>query len=370
MQNKSTGYGVRRMNSEEAQVLAEHNFRHVDQIERWKQEYERYTMLEENLASLSKLSYDPVDYAPMLVPVPWSEQKVPDFSFLVEEARTEAESKFFVPIVSRLAGAVLSTIILFFSSSVTFMWVAGILTIVLLAGLFLAVQQRYTGVEAAVDEARTDAEARTEQARQAIEEAKKKHEQAETERIALIERLLSGDIATIFLRLDNVLPRLGLPVPVEVNVDIYDGIPLIRILLPPKSVIPGQSCAMLSSGRLKHTEKEGRTVNKQYIELCAAVIMQVMSAVYANIPSFDRGYARGLIKNGADNDCLFEVALTREELLKACRAEKAITAVQQLTNRFETDTMLSLKVLEPENPAEWENVPQQLVRSMHINLSK
>ena len=371
MANKPLAYGSRRTDNKGGGApLSEHNFRHVDQIERWKQEYERYVAAEEKLAALSKLSYDPVDYAPLLVPVPWTERKVPDFSFLIEEARAAAESKLFMPIAYRFGGFIVSIVLLMVSTSTTFLWITGILTMALLASLFAAVQQRYAGIEAAVSDARIEAADRAEQVRKMIEEEKRLHEETEKERIALVEKLMAGDIATIFMRLDQLLSRSGFSVPVEVNVHIYAEIPLVKIILPPKSIIPLQSCAMLSSGRLKHTDKEGRSVNKQYVELCAAVIMQIASLIYANIPSFDRMYVRGLTKDSTDQECLFDVVLTREELVTASRAENGISAIQQLQGRFKTDTALNLKVIEPDLPPEWEGVPQQLIRGVHINLAK
>lgn len=371
MAKKPFAYGSRRTNNEgEAKAVSEHNFRHVDQIERWKQEYVRYTTAEEKLASLSKLSYDPVDYALMLVPAPWVERQAPDFNYLIEEARIVAESKFFTPIAYRFAGFIVSIVMLMLSTSSAFLWISGVLTMVLLASLFVAIQQRYTGIEAAVGNARAEAQTRTEQMRQMIAEEKRRHEEAETERISVVEKLMAGDIAAIFTRLDHVLSGLSFPVPVEVTVNIYAEIPLIKIVLPPKSIIPLQSCAMLPSGRLKHTDKEARAVNKQYVELCAAVMMQIMSVLYANIPSFDRAYVWGLTKNATERDCVFELTLSREELAKACLAETGIAAVRQLQSRFETDTALNLKILEADPPPEWEGAPQQLVRSMHINLAK
>lgn len=371
MAKRPPGYGSRRPNRDgEPTPLSENNFRYVDQIERWRQEYERYTAVEENLAALSKLSYDPVDYAPLLVQVPWKERPIPDFSFLVEEARVTTESKFFIPIMTRLAGLVLSVIILVLSSNTTFLWVPGALSIVLMLCLFWEIQQRQNAIKLALQDAQKQVETRTEQERQVIENEKKQHELAETERVALVEKLIAGDIAAVFLRIDNVLSRIGLPFPVDVHIDIFENIPLIQILLPPKTVVPLQTCSLLPSGRVKHTDKETRTVNKQYIELCSAIIIQVMSILYGNIPSFDRAYVWGLIKSVPDNECLFDVAVNRDELVKACRAENGITALRQLASQFETDTMLNLKVIEAEKPPEWGNVPQQLLRSMHINLLK
>jgi hypothetical protein len=371
MANKPPGYGSRRTSKDsEPASLSENSFRYVDPIDRWRQEYERYAKAEENLLKISKLSYDPVDYAPLLIPVPWKERPIPDFGFLVEEARVAAETKFFMPIVSRLAGFIVSLIILMISSNSAFLWAAGTLSITLLLWLLWTIQQRQSSIETAVADARAEADNRTEQEQLMIAEAKKQHEDAEAERIFLVEKLLAGDIAAVFLRLDNILSRYSLPFSLEVHIDYYANVPLIQILLPNKSVIPVQTCSLLPSGRVKYTDKEPRLINKQYIELCSALIMHIMSVLYATIPSFDQIYVWGVLKGTPDHECFFEIATSREAAVKALNAENGIAAVKQLNGQFETDTILNLKLIEPARPEEWGNVPQQLLRSMHIHVAK
>jgi len=353
---------------EVADHLEERHFRYVDQMERWRQEYERYQLAEEKLLVVSKLSYDPVDYAPLLVRLPWKERPIPDFSFLLDEAKVTTENKFFMPVTLRLVGLIFSLSVLIFSSTTAFLWVAGIMVATMLGLLFITVQERQKAVELALLEAKAEIERREEQERKSIEEARKQHEKTEDERIDGIEKLLAGEIPAIVLRLDSVLPKLGLPVPIDVNIDIYENIPLIKVWLPSKSIIPNQICSLLPSGRVKYTDKEPRSINKQYIELCAAIIMQIMSAIYANVPSFERAYVRGFLKSVPDNDCLIDIQLDRESLIKACHADTGLVAVQQVNGRFEIDTMLNLKPMDVKRPAEWGDVPAQMLRSMHFKV--
>ncbi|MEG6584557.1 hypothetical protein [Dendrosporobacter sp. 1207_IL3150] len=369
MSNKPPSRGSHNsMRNNDTSQTEEHHFRYVDPAERWRQEYERHNSAEEKLTKLSKLNYEPFEYAPMLVKVPWKERQVPDFSFLIEDAKQAAESKYFIPVAVRLAGFFLSILILIYSTSTMFLWAAGTVSITLLINLFLIIQQRHKAVEVAVTQARFDVETRTEQERELIENARLQHETSEQERIALIEKLLQGDVPTIFLRLDTVLTKLDLPFPIAVDIDIYSSIPLVQVWLPSKAIIPTQVCALLTSGRVKYTDKETRTIHKQYIEACSAVIMQVVSTIYANIPTVDRLYIWGMLKNIPENECLFDIVANRENIVNACKAENGISAINQLNCKLETDTMLNLKPLHQEQPEEWGKVPSQLIRSLNIKI--
>lgn len=362
---------AKRQKNGDIQVYVEENyFRHVDQLERWRQEYEHSLALESKLTSVSKLEYVPVDYTPMLVRVPWKERTVPNFNYLLDEARIAAESKFFMPVAARIAILIVLIFLLIVSDKATVLWIAATLGATVGGSLFLVIKDRKQTIESILIKVKVEIEERQEAERQKNELARKEHEQNEDNRIQFIERLLNGDMGSIVLRLDNVLPKLSMPFPLEIDVDIYNNIPLVKVWLPPKMIIPTQSCTLLSSGRLCYEEKEQRAINKQYIELCTSILMRVISAIYANIPTFSNGYILGMGKEYMQNACYFSIAIDRDKIDKACQCANGLSAIQSMQGIFECDTMLNLRSIEPASPSEWQDAAPQLIRSLHVKIFK
>lgn len=362
---------VKKQKNGDIQVYVEESyFRHVDQLERWRQEYEHNLAVENKLASVSQLEYHPVDYTPMLVRVPWKERVIPNFEYLLDEARISTESKFFMPIAARIAVLIVLIFMLVVSDKATVLWVAATLGAAVAGSLYLAIIDRSTTVKSVLVKTKMEIEERQAAERQKNELARKEHEQNEDERIQIIERLLNGDPGSIVLRLDNVLTKLSLPFPLEIDVDIYNNIPVIKVWLPPKLIIPTQSCTILSSGRIEYEEKEQRFINKQYLELCTSILMRVAAAIYANIPVFNDGYVWGMGKEYMQNICYFTIVANREKITKACQCANGLSAIQSIQGVFEFDTALNLKGIETSKPSEWKDAAPQLIRSLNVKIFK
>ena len=63
------------------------------------------------------------------------------------------------------------------------------------------------------------------------ENAKERNNEAERKRVQNINKLLKGDTEMVIARLDEVIPKIGLPFPVEVNFEIYNNTMLIYLWL-------------------------------------------------------------------------------------------------------------------------------------------
>lgn len=345
-------------------------FRHVDQMERWRQEYEHWQSVEAKIAAVSKFAFDEVDYLSMLERVPFPERPLTDFSYLVDEARIATESKFFMPIAYHLGVMLFLLGILLLVGNVIALWVSGTGVITLLASLYLAIDKRQRTIQKAVDEAQATAQRREEQEKQLIAEQRQKHEEAEANRIKDVERLMAGERASIFVKLDSVLTKIGFPFPLNVDIDVYNNIYRVQVWLPPKTIIPKQTCTLQNSGRPNHSDKETRTINKQYLELCCAIMMQIITVVYAHIPTFDEVYFNGMSKEKVDIECLLAIKTTREAVTTAANAANGIAAIQALQGRFECDTALELLSVEAILPTEWGNVEPQFIRNLRVKLFK
>lgn len=343
-------------------------FRHVDQLERWRQEYERYQAVENKLADISKLAYEEVDYTPLLERAIFQERVIPDFSYMVENAKVAAEDKFVRPIAIHVILVVIFMFVLIIGSDSILLWVsgAGVVTVLILLGLMI--QNRYTYIQKVIEQKQKEVEARIVYEHKKIEEERKKHEESEDERIRIVERLLEGEIGSIFAKIENVFSKINFSFYLTATVELYHNIPLVTVWLPPKSIIPTQICTRQSSGRPSFKDKDMRAINKQYLELCAATVMNIISVLYSHIPTFDIGYVHGMSKEGKEIECLLASKLDRETLAMACSAANGLEAVQKAKVNFQCDTLLELLPVEHERPEEWGEIGKEFVRSLHLNL--
>ena len=342
-------------------------FRHVDQVERWRQEYERHQLLENKLIEFSKLIYEEVDYAPQLVRAIFKERPIPDFSYLLEEARREAETKFFMPIVTHLVAAVILLLVLLIASNIIILWGAGASVVIVLILAGLMIQNRKYHINKVILEKKLEIAERVAYEEKKIIEEKKKHDDSEEERINIIEKLLTGEVSSVLAKIESVFLKIPFPFYVSVDIELYEDIPAVKVWLPPKSLIPTQICTLTSSGRLNFEDKSIRVINRQYLELCSALIMKIMSAIYGNVPTFNIGYVYGISKEGHDIECLLANKFDRETLISACNAGNGLAALQRVQAKFECDTSLMLLPIEWSPPEEWGDVEQKSIRSVHIN---
>ncbi|MBP2635687.1 MAG: hypothetical protein H6Q72_1594 [Firmicutes bacterium] len=367
--NKTTSKRDRERNSgnERAEVRY---FKGEDQFERWRKEFIQYQDNELQLAAVSKFSYEPANYEALLVPDPFAELVLTDYSYLIEKAVTKAEESFVYPLGVRVAIIVslLVILVVFFSPIVLLLTAA--MGAAAAVSLYFTSKERENAILNAEQEARDEIARRNEQERLAYDEKKQQHELKETARIALVQQLQTGEPSAVRSRLDEVLNKLKFPVVIEVDVDFYADIPLIKVWLPSKAVIPKQTCEMLPSGRLQFQDKDTRVFNKQFFELSGALILQVVTTVLANIPSFKEAYAAGIMKNELTDDCILAVKASKETIDVITRSSNAIAALQALEAVYECDTSLSLYPVDMLCPPEWEDVDPQKMRSLKVRMFK
>jgi len=345
-------------------------FRYIDSSERWRQEYEYYQSIENKLAAMSDFTYEEIDYKPLIVRAVFEERAIPDFSFLLENARVAAESKLLMPIIMHIIVLVILIFLLIIGRNTVLLWLSGASLFTGLLLLVVRIQARQSFIERVLSEKQQEIENRVIYEKNKIAEEKKKHEDYEDQRIRIIEGLLSGEISSIFTKIEKVLAEIKVPVNLSVEIELYNNIPSVKIWLPLTSIIPDQICLQQPSGRLMFKEKEMRAINKQYLELCSAIIIKIMSAIYSHIPTFDIGYVYGMSKEGKNIECLIGCKLERQTLKVACSAATGLEAIQTVKADFKCKTSLELLPVEVEHPEEWGNVEQKLVRGLSVNLFK
>lgn len=340
----------------------------IEQIDRQKLKYEKMKAIDEKLAALSKLEFEVIDYKALLTRVPWQDWPIPDYSFLIEEARITTESKYFLPILIRGALLAVLGVIWLASSHIGLLWISGTVFIALGVSLFLKYNERSNQIIKAVCDAHLEVENKKNEEMRRLAEAKLLHEKAEDERIESIENLLKGEVDSVSGRLDEIFKEKALPFFINIDIDLYDNIPLIKVWLPDKTVIPIQEATLLSSGRINYRDKDIREINKQYIEVCAATIMQIISFIYMNVPSFDVGYAFGIIKGEAEDSCVLTINFDREKLKTACQASSGLSAVQILHAEFKSDNFLNFLPQQTRLPEEWKDVEPKQIRNLKFKV--
>ncbi len=371
MAKKSTERGRETREKNTQVYVDELYFRHVDQIERWRQEHEHAKAVEAKLQGVSDFEYQPVDYASMLEKAIWEEPPRTDFSPLLEEARVATENKYYTPIVTRAGMVVAAFFCLIIFNNPVILWSAGVAVLALSGLVYWTFSQRRTAIIEALAGAQREIERREAAEKRLIDERRAAHDAAEEERIKLIQKLVDGEVSEVFAKLDAQMIKINFPFPLTVDVEMCRNTPRLQIWLPPKSIIPKQLTELQPSGRPNYIDKEIRAINKQYVELCMAILMKVACFVYANIPSFDILYLNGMSKENANNDCLIMMSLTRDSFEEVARlGTTPIVAMQRLQAEFANDTALEFIPLQEKNPSEWGELDHQFVRKLQIKLFK
>lgn len=342
----------------------------IEQLERWRAEHERNQAVEAGLASFSKLSYNPVDYTPLMVITPWEQPPKTDYSYLVIDTVKKEEEKYKAPLATR-AGIILLLlfILILFPNAVT-VWITATIGVAIAVSFYYALLDRKNGLVRARTMAQAEIARLEKVEAERMEKAKVLHQKKEKERLEAIARLLAGDEGAVMLRLDEVLPKMGLPFPINVVIDLYDNIPYIKVWLPPKSVIPKQQSSLTPGSAIQYTEKEMREINKQYMELCAGLLVTILSVAYENVPSFNKGYAAAMTKEGLEDSCLIYLEFDREKLMNMCKANCGIQAIKSGEAVFEYDTTLDLQAVEAQYPASWRELDQKQIKSINIKVFK
>jgi len=145
---------------------------------------------------------------------------------------------------------------------------------------YSTIRERLRVIDKIERETRLEIEAKTRDQEEAIERQRQIHEEAEAERIEFYVRLLNGDLSAVVMTIDEYLPRLALPFPLDVDVDMLGNIVQLKVWLPARTIIPQERTALTESGKIQYDKKESIEINKQYAELCAAILMRCSRHLY------------------------------------------------------------------------------------------
>lgn len=236
---------------------------------RYQREYKQSQEMEKALEELGDFRFEPVDYSAELTRKQWTEPAIPDFSYILTEARLRIINKYQTSIlIQALIGVFFVILSLAFRES--FVAIIGIIGFVAcIFTLYRDYKNRERDMEKALVEGRRQIDERINEIRESIAKAREEFEETETARIEKIEKLLSGDPLAVFERLEEALNAVRLPFYMRCTIDFYNNEPVLTLHLPDNSVIPPQTVTLNAAGACEYSEKPPQEIARKYLEALA-----------------------------------------------------------------------------------------------------
>ena len=350
------------------EYASERYYRQNVQMQRWLSEHQQHEALEKVLADVSKFSYDPEDYVRFLVKEPFREPPRIEFKSLLPERLLAAERRYRQPIMIRWGLMVaLILCVAFFPYLITIVLASVLLATVGYLQYKLIRERQYILAKIERD-TRTEIENKTREQEEAIALHRKLHDEAEEERIEFYVRLLNGEMSAVVMTIDEFLPKLPLPFPLDVNMDLFSNVILMKVWFPSKAIVPAERTSLTESGKIQYDKKESPEINKQYAELCAATLMQVGALLFGRIPTLTKIYCNGMSRDGDKKECLIALKMERAQLERVANSSTALVALQGLGAVYVCDEYLKLLPVEPISPEEWVDVEIKQIRNLQVKI--
>lgn len=336
-----------------------------ERIKRYQREQKKSEETEEAFRKLSSFGYTPIDYSPGLIRKEFTPPVIPDYSYLLTEARLKVVNKYYVPIAIQLILGLVCVIVslAFRDTLLPILGAAGLIACAI--SLHTDLRNRQRKIDLALSAARTEIETLLKEAKDSVDHAIRAFEETETTRIEKVEKLLSGDSKAVFERIEEVLLSISLPFFLRCTVDYYDE-PVITLHLPEHLVIPPSRVSVNPAGNLDYHEKSQFEINKQYSEAMTGTAIQIASKLYAAIPTLNTIYIQGLFDKWQDQEYLFSIRLTREALVNAMDCRSGLECFTRLKAEFAIKTSADFTPIQPIFPEWWDKVSREKVKTMKV----
>ena len=345
-----------------------HYINAIDQAERNRREFAQKKEYEENLSAVSKVSYEDVDYEPFLKVEDFPPLTLKNYDYLYPQAAKKVEADYFVPIAAQIAilvGLVIALLVFFHTGALS---VIAVGVVVLIATLLYTLREKKRALERSVLMVDEEIKKRHEDEESLYKEAKSHHLVTERERINSIQNLLAGNPVSINAKIVNAFQDWAIPILLEMDIEHYHNSPLAKIWLPPKEVVPQQTCELTPAGKLEYKDKEPRLYNKQYFELILALVIKTALTILGNVPPFDRCEAWGMVKAELDDQCLINICLTRENAAYANKDNSALGMLPFVSANFNSTTNFVLSPVRTSRPVGWAGAEQKDIQSVRVKV--
>jgi len=336
-----------------------------ERLRRYQREQKKSEEMEESLRKLSTFSHTPIDYSPGLIRKEFNAPVIPDYSYLLTEARLKVANKYYVPIVIQLVLGLICVILslAFRDTLLPILGAAGLIACAI--SLHTDLRNRQRKIDLALTAARLQIDTMVKDVRDSIDKATRNFEDVENARIEKIEKLLNGDTSAVFERIEEVLIMIKLPFFLRCTVDFYEE-PIITLQLPEHLIIPTSKISSGPGGTLTYHEKSPFEINKQYSETMAGTAINIASRLYATIPTLNTLYIQGLFDKWQDQEYLFSLRLTRQALVAIMDCRSGLEAFSRLKAEFAIKTSADFTPIQPIMPEWWEKVPREKIRTVKV----
>jgi len=337
-----------------------------ERLKRYQREKRKSDELEEALRKLSAFSFTPVDYAAGLACKHFIAPTIPDYSYLLTEARLKAVNKYSAPIVIHLfCGFACALFALTFRDTISPLFgAAGLMVCAVF--LYQDLQRRRRGIWFALSQARLRIDTLYKESQESIAISQNHFEAAEAERTSKIEKLLNGDPGAVFEQLVEVLQNIRLPFYLCCSVNFYKE-PLIIVHLPERSIIPESIITISSAGNIVYDEKSSSAINNQYSEVLAATTITIASLLYAAIPTLDNLSLLGLYDKLVDEEYHFSLNIDRTSLLSALNRRSGREVFKILNANYTVAPGGVFAPIEPVFPQWWDHTPREKILTVKVN---
>lgn len=341
-----------------------------DRLKRYQREQKKSEEMEEALNQLSIFNYQPVDFSASLVRKQFTPPVIPDYSYMLTDARLKVMNKYNTPIAIEIILGIVCVFVslLFMNSVVPIVGACGLIACTLT--LYQDLHKRQQRIDNALAAAKNQINVLIRQIRQTAETARREFDNEENFRIEQIEKLLNGDPETIFPLIEETLLSRRLPFPLLCTIDYYNLEPILTFHLPDTIIIPPNIVVINSSGQIDYTEKSSFEINRQYSEVLAGTVITMAILLYAHIPTLHTLYVQGLNDRIDEKEYLFSMKLTREAIISASQSRKGLDAFHKLGAEFDIKTSGSFSPIQPTFPPWWETASTERIRTINVNLMR
>lgn len=357
--------------TEDTQVVLNMNFfRHVDEETRWKQEAAVQQAIEAKLSQVSRLSYAPRLYNHLLTLEPWKEKPLTDYSHLIGKARVKAGNGYALPIIIKAFVALLVICaMIYFSFNVIAMTAGGALIGGMGVMVWLSLRQRELAIITAVETATKQVAELTAKEQLLNAQQRQQHERREARRVEKLRDLLAGDPDAVNEKVYEAVQQTKLPFLLQVETEYYNNALLLKPWFPPPTLFPTMECSLRKGEPPEYRQKSELEINKQHVELCCAISLQLALNVLAAIPVIRQVSVQGMTKYGfLGEECVLSFRVNRSDIDRVTGARSARLATESLERHICLDNSAVLRDVPPLLPETWEDKGETLGKILFLRI--
>lgn len=338
-----------------------------DRNRRNLREQKRSELAEAAFHNLSIFSYSPIDYTPGLVRKQYIAPVIPDYDYLLTEARLKAVNRYYAPITIEILLGLACVLLSLAFMDTFFVPIFGVIGLTVCAMLLHKdLLNRQVAIEAALSAARAVIDARVKEVHDRIDAERREFELGEDNRIEKLEKLLAGHPDAVLERIEETIHFMKLPYHLKCTIDSDGTDPMITLHLPDHDIIPQNIVSITSAGNLSYDEKSSFDINKQYSEALAGTAITLTAQLFGNIPTLKKLCIQGLFDKWHEEEYFFSLNVTRQALIDATECRNGLEAFRMLSAVHEVRTSGAFAQIQPVFPDWWEKTPIEKIRTLKV----